>query len=126
MKTIAISVEQIILKARLKDSKTAEEIIKALPFEGTTNIWGDEIYFEIPVEIELEAGARAEVEAGELGYWPVGKAFCIFFGPTPASTDDQPKAASPVNVFGRIIDDVTKLKSVTDGSVVRVELCGEE
>jgi hypothetical protein len=65
--------------------------------------WGDEVYFDIPVEMGLEPDARAEVEVGELGYWPTGNAFCIFFGSTPASSGDTPVAASRVNILGRVL-----------------------
>jgi hypothetical protein len=67
-----------------------------------------------------EPDARAEVEVGELGYWPVGRAFCIFFGPTPASTDERPRAYSPVNVLGRVLGDVTCFRAVREGTRVRV------
>ena len=122
MKTISISVEGITLKAELNDSLTAREILNSLPLEGSANVWGNEIYFEIPVVISREEEAREEVEVGELGYWAVGNAFCIFFGPTPVSTDERPRAASPVNVFGRVSGDAAQLRSVKNGSTVRVEL----
>ncbi len=76
--------------------------------------------FEIPVAAEAEEDARADVALGELAYWPIGSAFCIFFGPTPASTGDAPRAYSPVNVFGRIKGDPAVLRSVPDGAPVRV------
>ncbi len=101
MKTITISVQGITLKADLADTLTTQAIWQVLPVEGVANRWGDEIYFEIPVVVSQEPEARADVEVGELGYWPVGHAFCIFFGPTPASTDERPRAYSPVNILGR-------------------------
>jgi hypothetical protein len=121
MKTITISVENISLSAELNDSVTAQKIWDALPFEGSANTWGDEIYFEIPVVIAKESDARADVEVGELGYWPVGHAFCIFFGRTPASSGHKPRAASPVNIFGQIIGDATQLRTVPDGARVLVK-----
>ncbi|MFC1564903.1 cyclophilin-like fold protein [candidate division KSB1 bacterium] len=121
MSKIKISVEGINLLAELNDTVTAKAIIEALPFDGSANTWGDEIYFGIPVSVFQESDARAEVEVGELGYWPVGKAFCIFFGPTPASSDEKPVAASPVNIIGRVTGDVLQLKAVKDGAVVNVE-----
>jgi hypothetical protein len=120
MATIRIEVGQLNFEADLNQSATARKIAERLPLEGNANIWGDEIYFDIPLELELESDARAEVAVGDLGYWPVGSAFCIFFGPTPVSTDERPKAYSPVNVFGHITGDATKLKSVQDGALVRV------
>ncbi len=120
MKKIIISVEDLSVQAELNDTYTAEKIFEALPIEGTVNVWGDEIYFDIPLELDLENDARAEVEVGELGYWPSGPAFCIFFGPTPVSRDEKPRAYSPVNIFGRIIGDSTRLKTVSNGSKIRV------
>ena len=117
---ITISAGGVSLPAELNDNPTAQQIAAALPIEGRANIWGDEIYFEIPVIAEQEPDARAEVEVGELGYWPVGHAFCIFFGPTPASTDDQPRAASPVNILGRVLGDATQFRSVQNGTPVRI------
>ncbi|MDM8548683.1 cyclophilin-like fold protein [Desulfobacterales bacterium HSG2] len=121
MKKIIISAEDVSLSAELNDSATAQGIWDALPFEGEAGTWGDEIYFGIPVDMNEEPDARADVEVGTLGYWPVGSAFCIFFGPTPSSTDDKPRAASPVNIFGRVIGDATKFRAVQQGSPVRVE-----
>jgi len=121
MKKILIKVAQIALTAQLNDSHTAQEIWKALPIEGTVNTWGDEIYFAIPVKLKAEADARAEVQVGELGYWPTGHAFCIFFGPTPASTGETPRAASPVNVFGRVIGDTQVLRNVPNGARITIQ-----
>jgi len=118
MKKILITAGNVSVPAELKDTPTAQAIWDALPIEGSANTWGDEIYFEIPVNLPQESDARAEVDIGELGYWPVGSAFCIFFGPTPASTGDQPVAASPVNVFGRLSGDPTKFKEVPHGMKV--------
>ena len=73
----------------------------------------------------MEADAREDVDVGELGYWPSGPAFCIFFGPTPVSTDDRPRAYSPVNVFGRTLDDASVLKNVPGGAAVNVDLVKE-
>lgn len=120
MHKIIISVEDLSVQAELNDTNTAEKIFKALPIEGTVNLWGDEIYFDIPLELDLENDARADVEVGELGYWPSGPAFCIFFGPTPVSRDEKPRAYSPVNIFGRIIGDTTRLKTVSNGSKIRI------
>lgn len=121
MKKVRIIVEGITLVGELGNTETAQKVWDALPFESIINTWGDEIYFNIPVETDQESGARADVETGDMGYWPPGKAFCVFYGPTPASTDDKPHAASPVNVFGRIEGDPTVLRSVRDGSTVTVE-----
>lgn len=120
MNTITITGENISLTAELFDTPTARKILEILPFEGAATRWGGEIYFSIPVALNTESDAREEVEIGELGYWPVGKVFCIFFGPTPVSTDSRPRAYSPVNIFGRILGDPAPLRSVPSGTLLRV------
>ena len=108
--------------AELSDEnpETARAIWDALPIEGRANIWGDEIYFSIPVEAGVE-NSREVVEMGDLGYWPPGKAFCIFFGRTPASRGDEIRPASPVNVFGRVSGDPRVFKKVRGGERVTLE-----
>ncbi len=123
-KKIIITAGDVTLDAELDQSETAQRIFDALPLEGRANVWGEEIYFEIPLQLEMETDARADVEVGDLGYWPTGTAFCIFFGPTPVSTGDQPRAYSPVNVFGRVIGDAKQLLAVAGGAAVRVEQTG--
>ena len=117
---ITISVKDIKIDATLGNSATAIKILDALPLVGNVNTWGEEIYFSIPVHSEQEPEARADVEIGELAFWPVGKAFCIFFGPTPVSVDEKPRAYSPVNVIGRILGDASIFKKVTDNEEIRV------
>lgn len=124
VKDIKILVGDIAVVAEIGESLTARKIWDTLPFEGTANRWGDEIYFAIPVKIEEEPDALEDVQVGDLGYWPPGSAFCIFFGPTPASTDEQPRAASPVNIFGHIKGDARVFQAVQSGSTVRVERSG--
>ena len=124
MDKIIIEVENMSLKAELLATPTARQIAGALPLEGFANVWGDEIYFDIPLAIEQEPDARQDVEVGDLAYWPAGPAFCIFFGPTPVSTGDQPRAYSPVNVFGRLLDDSELLKSVSQGAGIKIVPAG--
>ena len=126
MRSITITAGGVTLPAELSDSPTARRIWEALPITGTANTWGEEIYCKIPVVVGPEADARAEVEVGELVYWPVGQAFCIFFGPTPVSTDERPRAYSPVNVIGRVLGDATAFRAVRDGAAVRIEARVEE
>jgi len=122
---ITIGAGPVTMEAELNDTPTAQRIWEALPIVGQANTWGDEIYFKIPVAMDEAPDARAEVEEGELGYWPAGEAFCVFFGPTPASTDDTPRAASPVNVVGRVLGDSAEFRRVTAGSTVSLERAGE-
>ena len=120
MKKITIQFDELTIQAQLNESPTAAEIWKQLPFESRVNTWGEEIYFEIPVDVPQEPDAREVVAVGELGYWPVGRAFCIFFGPTPVSTDEKPRAYSPVNIIGEILSDESGLKEIKDGERVKV------
>jgi len=121
MELITIFIENNEIPAELNDSETALTIAEALPLEGMASVWGEEIYFDIPVQIGEAPDAKEEVEVGDMGYWPTGSAFCIFFGPTPVSTNEEPKAYSPVNIFGRITGDLSRLRTVPDGSKIRVE-----
>jgi len=117
---INISVGKLSLEAELLDTPTATRIFEALPIEGAVNVWGEELYFDIPLSLEQEPDASADVAVGDLAYWPTGRAFCIFFGPTPVSTGDQPRAYSPVNVFGRVLGDARQFKGVLNGAPIKV------
>ena len=121
MKQILISTRGISIKASLSDTPTAQEIFKILPIKGKANVWGEEIYFTIPLESGLEPDATQDMEVGALAYWPSGPALCIFFGPTPVSTGDKPRAYSPVNIIGQTIDDPAPLKTVRDGAEILIE-----
>ncbi len=108
-------------EGELNDSVTGKAIYGALPIRAMAQLWGGEIYFSIPVSCELEEDSREVLEEGELGYWPPGRAFCIFFGPTPASGGDEIRAASAVNIVGRIKGDLSGLWDVPDGAEVCIE-----
>jgi len=118
---IRILVSELKVEAELNDSRTAQLILDALPIEAKGNLWGEEIYFAIPVKTELEKGSREVVSAGELGYWPTGHAFCIFFGPTPASRGDEIRAASAVNVIGKVLSDPKVFLKVKEGAKITLE-----
>jgi hypothetical protein len=122
---IVIIAGSLRVDAELNDSETAELIWRSLPVEGTVNTWGDEIYFSIPTKADQEGQARDTMERGELGYWPPGNAFCIFFGPTPMSTGDEIRAASPVNPIGTIPGDPEVFKEIEAGMRIRVERRGD-
>ncbi|KKL80469.1 hypothetical protein LCGC14_2004460 [marine sediment metagenome] len=121
MKKIRIIVDDISAVAELSGSKTSEAIWDALPIENTVNTWGEEIYFEIPVKSALDENAKEVVGKGDLGYWPSGRAFCIFFGPTPASQGDEIRPASAVNIVGKVSGGVEAFKSVQDGTNIKLE-----
>jgi hypothetical protein len=123
VRRMEIEAGQVTARAELNETETAQAIWDALPIEGVANTWGDEIYFSIPLVLEMEAGQEV-VQLGDLGYWPPGRAFCIFFGPTPASGGDEIRPASAVTVFGRIGGDATVFKKVKDGTPVIVRQSG--
>jgi hypothetical protein len=125
MNKITIKFNNLSFEAELNDSPTSKAIWEQLPIESQVSTWGEEIYFKIPVDIPQEPGARQIVSVGDLGYWPVGQAFCIFFGPTPVSTDERPRAYSPVNLLGKILDDSELLKSIQNQESVRIEQAGQ-
>jgi uncharacterized protein len=118
---VTITAGKVRLPATLNDTPSAKAVAKALPIEARALRWGEEIYFEIPVELEESGDARAEMQVGELAYWAPGSAFCIFFGPTPVSEGPAPRAASPVNPLGSVEGDATTFKVVRSGEKVRIE-----
>ena len=122
-RAIRITAGEISADAELNDSKTATAIWQALPIAAPAQTWGDEIYFGVPVRAEAER-AREVVALGDLGYWPPGHAFCIFFGPTPASRGNEIRPASPVNVVGRVEGDATVFKKVRAGTRVTIDKGG--
>lgn len=121
MKEIRIILGDLVLGAELNESPTAQEVWKALPFETPFNTWGDEIYFAIPVKMDLESDAQEVVRSGDLGYWPSGHAFCIFFGPTPRGDEKEIRPASAVNMIGKITDNEKSLKERLSEELIKVE-----
>ena len=117
---IRITAGPVQVDAVLNDTQTARTIGAALPITAAANTWGDEIYFGIPVNADLEQGQEV-VDLGDLGYWPPGRAFCIFFGLTPASQGDEIRPASAVTVIGRVSGDATLFKQVRSGTAVTIE-----
>lgn len=110
------------LIAELCEAPTAEALWDVLPVSGRAAKWGDELYFPVAgVLAELEADAREVMEIGEIGYWVQGESVAVFFGRTPASRAEEPRAVTPVNVVARILDDATVLRTLEDGVVVHLE-----
>ncbi|MEZ4864682.1 MAG: cyclophilin-like fold protein [Caldilineaceae bacterium] len=120
MTRITITIGGHELAAELNETASAQAIAAALPLRAQATRWGDEFYFAIPVELAEATDAQAEVAVGDLAYWPPGNAFCIFFGPTPVSRGEEPRAYSPVNVVGRVLDDVAVLRTVASGAAVEL------
>lgn len=120
VKRIRITAGKVSALADLDASPTAEAIWSALPIQASASRWGDEVYFEIPVRLEEAPGARQVMKVGELGYWPIGSAFCVFFGPTPASEGEEPRAYSNVNPFGLVQGDPGVFSAVRSGARVVV------
>lgn len=118
---INIKIGKLTMEAELNDSPTAKQVIAALPIKTSFNTWGDEIYFSIPVTASVDQSAQEVVEVGDLGYWPPGKAFCIFFGQTPASRPGKIMPASAVNMLGKVLGDATQFKNVMNEREVTLE-----
>jgi len=120
-KLIKITIHGNTTTAQLNESDTARTFFDKLPMAISMNRWGDEYYGDCGLNVQLEQGAREEMEVGELAIWPQGNALCIFFGPTPASRHDEPRAISPVNPIGRIEGDRAFLKGLPGHVEVKVE-----
>lgn len=118
---IRIIVEDLDVEAELNDTETSRLIWESLPIESKVNLWGDEIYFPIPVKTGLEPDAKEIVSIGELGYWPTGHAFCIFFGPTPVSRGNEIRAASAVNIIGKVLSDPRVFSKVKQGAKIKLK-----
>ncbi|MCL6087020.1 MAG: cyclophilin-like fold protein [Actinobacteria bacterium] len=113
-KIIEIIFNENVIEATLNESKTAKKLLKILPVKSKINLWGNEVYFEIPMTADIENGKEL-MEVGNIAFWPPGNAFCIFFGPTPIGDGKKPRAASSVTVIGKItgengIDKIRKIK----------------
>ncbi len=115
---ILFKVGEVQVFGELNDSPTAQAIARALPLEAKVNTWGEEIYFTIPVQADLELTAQEVVNYGDIGYWPRGRALCLFFGPTPISRPGEIRPASAVNLVGKLSGDIQGLKDVPDGIII--------
>ncbi|MDQ7786232.1 MAG: cyclophilin-like fold protein [Thermodesulfovibrionales bacterium] len=121
MAKIRITIQDIVLMGELYQTRTAQAILEALPIEATPEEWGDEFYFEIPVQMQLDETATTRIKIGDIGYWPPGNALALFFGPTPISRGIDPVPASDVNLVGKILGDATVLKKVKGAVKVTLE-----
>ncbi len=112
---------EVVVELRTAGSQTVAELLRSLPFTSRAQVWGDEVYFDAPFHADQEHDARAEMEVGEVAFWPDGDALALFFGPTPVSDGLKPKAAGPCNVIGTVLGDPSVLRSVRPEAAVVVE-----
>lgn len=114
----------VTVRLRGDSTPTTTALKAALPFESSANRWGEEVYFEAPFHVLLESDAREVMDIGEVAFWPDGNSLAIFFGPTPASVDDRPRAYSRCNMVGTVVGDPRCLEAVRPGARVRVSGSG--
>ena len=117
---IKITVGELEVKAWLNETNTATKLLEILPISARVNLWGDEIYFPVPLDTGLE-NEKEIVALGDIAYWPQGKAMCIFFGRTPVSKGEEIRPISPVNVIGRIEGEPKLLGKVKQGENITIE-----
>ena len=118
-KKIIFTSGSINIEGILNESETAEKIWSSLPLDSLVNTWGDEIYFSVPVDNELE-NSKEVVDLGDIGFWPPGNAICLFFGPTPISSEGEIRPASSVNIVGKLIGSLEELKLIKSASRISV------
>ena len=122
MRRIRFDFGSLSLEAELFDTPTARALASVLPYEARAMTWGEEVYFDAPVQMERESDARAVVTPGEIAYWPDGPAIAIGFGRTPISRGDECRLASPCNVFAKATSDVKRLSAVRQGGKITISL----
>ena len=121
MPKIRLTIDGVVLSAECRDTLTANAILEALPLKSSTQTWGDEVYFEVPVSVPLEDNAKDVVEAGEIAFWTQGNCIAIGYGPTPISQGDEIRLAAPTNIWADAIEDVKQLKGVRAGASITID-----
>ena len=122
MARIRFDFGKLALDAELLDTPTAKAVLAALPIASSVLTWGEEVYFEVPVDAAREKDARAVVVPGEIAYWPDGRCIAIGFGRTPISRGAETRLASPCNIFANALSDVKALAPVKSGGAIRVTM----
>lgn len=117
---VIIKIDDKEILAELNTTITADKIWDALPIESVGNLWGEEIYFSTNINASIDNTSKVVVDIGDLGFWPPNNAFCIFYGKTPLSTDEEIKAASAVNIIGKLISKPEELMSISDNCIIQV------
>lgn len=121
MREVVIQAGSVSVRARLLDTPTADRIWRALPIQASARVWGEEVYFDIPISIDTEDDARVVVKAGEIAFWPAGEAITIGYGPTPLSrTRHEIRLASACNIWAEALDDVRQFQRVMAGTQILV------
>ena len=121
MHDVILTIGQVRLTCRPRDTATARAVIDTCPFTATAQTWGEEVYFSTSVDVEREADARDVVTPGEIAFWVEGNAIAIAWGRTPVSRGDECRLVAPVNVWADTDDDVKALNAISAGATVRVE-----
>jgi uncharacterized protein len=121
LRKLKMTIGTVSITAELFETPTADALYNSAPFSSAAQTWGDEVYFSTPVHADLEADAKAVVEAGELAFWVEGESIAIGFGPTPISKGDEIRLAAPTNIWGRALEDVRDLRNVVSGASITVE-----
>ncbi len=116
---IKIKFDNFEIQGELDNSQASNDISKLLPIEGKSNLWGGEVFVELP-EMLPYPGNLDEVEIGDIAYWQEGPAICFFFGETLGSFSNKPRPHSPVIVIGKL-DNIEPLKYLKAGVKIRVE-----
>ena len=117
---IIIQVGAHSIKIKLRETACAQAIYAGLPYQSNAQTWGDEVYFSIPVDCELEPDAKDVVNKGEIAFWVEGACIAIGFGPTPISKGDEIRLAAKTNIWADALDDVAELRNVSPGDPISI------
>jgi len=120
MNSINLKFSNYTLNIKLRSTNTANAIKNILPFKSIVKTWGDEIYFEIPIEknIDLESDAKDVIDLGEVAYWIDGKSIAIGYGKTPISQNNEIRLAAKTNIWGDAVINIKELNKIKDGDEV--------